>query len=87
MSVVGKSTCSWFKIGLYTSHHGGNAARYIKQRGYFIKDTRISGYFDTTYMTVLQIDQNLHYFEDQRFANFFNLEQVNFRMTLVICDM
>ena len=84
MSVVGKSTCSWFKIGLYISYHGGNAVGYIRERAYFMKDARISGYFDTKYMTVLGIEQILHNFEDQKFANFFNLKQVNFRMTLVI---
>ena len=36
MSVVGKSTCSGFKTGLYISYYGGNAVRYIKQR----RDTR-----------------------------------------------
>ena len=79
MSVVGKSTCSWFKTGLYISYHGGNAVRYIKQRGYFLKDARISGYFDTKYMTILRIEQILHNFKDQKIANFINLEQVNFR--------
>ncbi len=53
MSVVGKSTCSGFKTGLYISNHGGNAVRYINQRGYFMKDGRIPSYFDTKYMTVL----------------------------------
>ena len=71
MSVVGKSTCSVFKTGLYISYHGENAVRYIKQRSYFLKDGRISGYFDTKYMTVLQIEQILHHFEDQKIANFF----------------
>ncbi len=37
MSVVGKSTCSGFKTGLYISYHGENVVRYIKQRGYFMK--------------------------------------------------
>ena len=49
-----------------------------------MKDGRMSGYFDTKYMSILKIEQILHNFEDQKFANFFNLEQVNFRMTLVI---
>ena len=70
MSVVGKSTCSGFKIGLYISYHGGNAVRYIKQRGYFMKNARISDYFDTKYMTVRRTEQILHNFEDQKFANF-----------------
>ena len=49
-----------------------------------MKDGRISGYFDINYMTVLQIEQILHNFEDQKIANFFYLEQVDFRVTLVI---
>ena len=57
----------------------------MNQRGGFMKDGRISGYFDTKYMTVLQIEQILHNFEGQKIANFFNLEQVNFRVTLVKC--
>ena len=62
MSVVGKSTCSGFKIGLYISYHGGTAVRYIKQGGYFLNDGRTSGYFDTKYLTVVQIEQILHNF-------------------------
>ncbi len=49
-----------------------------------MKDGRKFGYFDTKYMTVLRIEQILHNFEDQKFVNFFNLEQVDFRVTLVI---
>ena len=64
MSVVGKSTCSGFKTGLYISYHGDNVVRYIKQRGYFMRDGWISGYFDTKYMTALRIEQILHNFED-----------------------
>ena len=63
----------------------GKSTCYIKQRGYFIQDARISGYFETKYMTLLWIEQILHNFEDQKFVIFFNLEQVNFRVTLVIC--
>ncbi len=48
-----------------------------------MKDGRISGYFDTKYMTLSRIRQILHNFEDKQIANFFNLEQVNFHMTLV----
>ena len=47
-------------------------------------DGRISVYSDTKYTTILQIEQILHNFEDQKFANFLNLEQVNFRVALVI---
>ena len=83
MSVVGKSTCSGFKTGLYISYHGRNTVRHIKQKGYFMKDARISGYFGTKYMTVLRIEQILHNFVDQQFANFFTLIQINFRVTLV----
>ncbi len=31
-----------------------------------MKDARIFGYFDTKYMAVLQIEQILHNFEDQK---------------------
>ncbi len=40
-----------------------------------MKDSRISGYFDTKYMTVLWLEQILHNFEDRKIANFFNLKQ------------
>ncbi len=46
-----------------------------------MKDGRISGYFDTRYVAILRIEQILHNFEDQKIANFLNLEQVNFRVT------
>ena len=65
------------------SYHRGNPVRNIEQKGYFIKDGRISGYFDTKYVTVVQIEQILHNFNDQKIANIFNLEQVNFRVTLI----
>ena len=48
-----------------------------------MKDARISGYFDTKYMTVLRIEQILYTFEDQKFANFINLEQVNWHSSFV----
>ncbi len=48
-----------------------------------MKDARISGYFDTKYMTVLRIEQILHQFEDQKFAHFLNLEQVDFHVLVV----
>ena len=53
---------------------------------YFLKawkEGRISGYFDTKYMAVLQIEPILHNFEDQKIANIFNPELVNFCVTLV----
>ena len=53
MIAVGKSTCSGFKTGLYIILSWWKCARYIKQRGYFMKNGRIPGYFDTKYMTVL----------------------------------
>ena len=71
MSVVGKWTCSGFKTGLYITYYGGNAVGYIKARSYFLKDARISGYFDAKYKTVLQIEPILHYFENQKIGNFF----------------
>ncbi len=62
MSVVGKSTCSGVKTGLYISYHGKNVVRYIKQGTCFLKDGRISGHPDTQYITVLQIEKILHNF-------------------------
>ena len=84
ISVVGKSNCSGYKTGFYISYHGGNAVRCIKQRGYFMKSGRISGYFDTKHMTVLRMEQIVHNFVDQKIANFFNHERVNFCVTFVI---
>ena len=86
MSVVGKSTCLGFKIGLYTSNQGGNAVRYIKQRCYVLKDARISGYFDTKYTTVLWIEQIYTILKTKNLPIFFTPKQVNFRVTLVIYD-
>ncbi len=62
MSSVGKSTCSGFKTGLYISYRGGNDVRCIKQGVYFMTDGRISGYFDTKYLVILQIEQILYNF-------------------------
>ncbi len=36
-----------------------------------MKDSQISGYFDTKNMTVLRREQILHNLEDQQIANFF----------------
>ncbi len=78
MSVVGKSTCSEFKTGLYKSYHGGNAVRYMKQMVKFLVIL-----IPNNYMTVLQIEQITRHFADQKIC-FLNLEQVNFHVTLVI---
>ena len=51
-----------------------------------ISGGRISGHFDTKCMTILRTEQILYNFEDQKIANFFNHEQVNFCVTLVICQ-
>ena len=50
-----------------------------------MEDGRIPGYFDTKYVTVLRIERILHNFDDWKIGNFLALEQVNFRVTLVIC--
>ena len=52
-----------------------------------MKDGRSTDYFDTNYMTILRIEQILHNFEDQKIAYSFNLEQVNFCVTLVTFDL
>ncbi len=38
-------------------HCDGNAVRYVIQRGYFLKEGRISDYYNTKYMTVLRVEQ------------------------------
>ncbi len=103
MNAVGKSTSSGFKTGFYISYLGGNAVRYMKQRGFHdrwsnasstsppmwladhifddcldvlvifsmgIKVCSVSSYFDAKYMTVLQIEQILHNFEDKKMPIF-----------------
>ncbi len=60
MSVVGKSTCSGLKAGLYMSYHGGNGVRYIKQRRYFLKDVKIVGRPDS----ILCIGKKLVHYGD-----------------------
>ena len=85
-AVVGKSTCSGFWIVLYMFCHGQNYVRNIYQGDFSLNSPRISDRFDTKFTTVVQhvqIEQNLQKFEDQKFANFLNLEQVNFRVALV----
>ena len=72
------------QTGLYITYYGGNAVRYIKQRSYFLKCGRISSYFDIRYTTVLQIEKQMHIFEDQKIANFLNFELVNFPVILFI---
>ncbi len=40
--------------------------------------------FPNNYMAVLRKEQILQNFEDQKISNFFNLEQVNFCLTLAM---
>ncbi len=49
MSVVGNSTCSGFKIGLYIFNHGGNAVKCTNQGNSFLKSGRIPDYFGTNF--------------------------------------
>ena len=86
MSVVRKSTCSGLKTGLYISYHGGNAFKYIKQRDFFFHE-RSSNFwlfwyqiYDSTLKRT-----NFTQFWRPKICQFFNLEQGNFCMTLVIC--
>ncbi len=41
-----------------------------------MKDAKISSYFDTKYMAVLQIEQILHSFEDNKSANFSTMDML-----------
>ncbi len=64
MNVVGKSTYSEFKTGLYLFYHhdGENAVRYIKQRTYVLTDGQITGYVDTKHIMYMT-EPILHNFE------------------------
>ncbi len=82
MSVVGK--IDLFSVqNRIISNNDGKGIRYIKQRSYSLEYGRIPDYFDTKYMKILPIEQFLHSFEDKK-CHFFNLEQVDFCVTLVI---
>ena len=74
----------WENRPVQGSKHGSTYPIMVEEEELFPEDGRISGYFDTKYIAVLQIEQLLHNFNNQKNANFFNLEQVNFRVTLVI---
>ncbi len=83
MSVVKNQPFLGSKQGCTYPTMEGMLSGISNRGGNFMKDAWISGYFDTKYMTVLRIEQIFHNFEDQHFANFSNLEQVNFCMTLI----
>ncbi len=51
----------------------------------FLNGCRISGYFDTKFTAVAQIEPTLQKFEDLKIVKFFNPEEVYFLMTHVIC--
>ncbi len=64
MNVVGKSTYSGLKTGLYLFYHhdGENLGRYIKQRTYVLTDGRITGYVDTKHI-IYMTEPIFHNFE------------------------
>ena len=53
---------------------------------YFLIGCRISGYFDTKFTTIVQIELILQQSEDQKIDNILNLEQVYFLVTRVISE-
>ena len=64
--------------------HGESTLQPINKRMYFLIACRISGYFDTKFTTILQIEPILQQSEDQKIDNIWNLEQVYFLVTRVI---
>ncbi len=86
MSVVGISTCSGFKTGLYISYHMMGMLSGISNRGVFSWNILEFLVILISNIWLLRIEQILHNFEDQKFAKVFNLRQVNIPVTLIIYD-
>ncbi len=68
------------------NYHGEGTLQSINKRMYFLNSCRISGYFDTKFTTMVQIEPILFKFKDQKIDNILNLEQVYFLVTRVICN-
>ena len=62
----------WENRPVQGSKHGSTYPIMVEEEELFPEDGRISGYFDTKYIAVLQIEQLLHNFNNQKNANFFN---------------
>ncbi len=66
------------------NYHGKNTLHPIDKRMYFLNSCLISGYFDTSFTTIVQIEPKFHRFKDPKIDNILNLEQVYFLVTRVI---
>ncbi len=77
MSVVGKSTCSGFKIGLPMFNRGGHAVKFVNQMNYFLK---LSDFWSFWYQ-IYNIDSSSNrtsatkQFEHWRIVNFLTLNR------------
>ncbi len=60
-----------------------NHVKFTEQGNYFLESDRISDYFGTKYTIAVHKELALWNFEDEKIGDFFNLEQVHFRMTLI----
>ncbi len=65
------------------NYHGESSLQPIKQRRYFVNGCQISGYFETKFTIILQIELILQKSEDTKIDNIFNLKQVYFLVTRV----
>ncbi len=63
--------------------HGECTVQAINNRVHFLNSCRISGYFDTKFTTIAQIEQILQESEDLKIDNILSLERVYFIMYLV----
>ena len=63
--------------------HGECTLQAINKRVHFLNSCRISGYFDTKFTTIAQIEQILQESEDLKIDNILSLERVYFIMYLV----
>ena len=66
------------------SYHSESALKSINRRSYFPNACRISGYFDTKFIIIAQIEPILQKSKDTKIDNILNLEQVYFLVTRVI---
>ena len=65
------------------SYHSESALKSINRRSYFPNACRISGYFDTKFIIIAQIEPILQKSKDTKIYNILNLEQVYFLVTCV----
>ena len=65
------------------NYHGEGTLQSINKRMYILNSCRISGYFDTKFTTMVQIEPILWKFKDPKSDDILNLERVYFLMTRV----